>query len=174
MHHSVIYTYASSPLGELLLTSDGQCLTGLYFPAHQDRHAPGSDWRLDDGQFAEVRGQLDAYFAGKLKEFDVPLATSGTPFERRVWNALRGIGYGTTVSYRDIARRIGRPTACRAVGMANGRNPISIIVPCHRVIGADGSLTGYGGGLQTKRRLLELEGVELRERRSQRSPVGTR
>jgi methylated-DNA-[protein]-cysteine S-methyltransferase len=166
MNDTVIYTHASSPLGDLLLTSDGERLTGLYFPCHQDRHAPGPDWRHDAGRFADVRQQLDAYFAGESAQFDVPLAMTGTPFERRVWSALRRVAYGTTVSYRDIAQRIGQATACRAVGMANGRNPIPIIVPCHRVIGADGSLTGYGGGLETKRWLLELEGVELRARRS--------
>ena len=174
MHRTVIYTYSSSPLGELLLTSDGNSLTGLYFPCHQDRHRPGPDWRLDSSQFAEVRRQLDAYFAGQLTEFEVPLATGGTPFEQRVWNALRRIGYGTTVSYRDIARRIGQATACRAVGMANGRNPIPIIIPCHRVIGADGSLTGYGGGLEAKRWLLELEGAELRDRRARGALSGIR
>lgn len=174
MHDTIVYTYTSTPLGELLLTSDGKSLTGIYFPCHQDGHAPGPDWRLDDGAFAEVRRQLDAYFAGTLHEFDVPLAMSGTPFEQRVWNALRRIAYGTTVSYRDVAQRIGKATACRAVGMANGRNPIPIIVPCHRVIGADGSLTGYGGGLDTKRWLLELEGVELRERRRRGSVTSAR
>jgi methylated-DNA-[protein]-cysteine S-methyltransferase len=108
-----------------------------------------------------VARQLRGYFAGELKEFDLPLAAGGTPFEQRVWRELLNIGYGVTVSYGDIARAIGKPTAFRAVGLANGRNPIPIIVPCHRVIGSSGSLTGYGGGLATKQLLLTLEGVEL-------------
>ncbi|MGD9720501.1 MAG: methylated-DNA--[protein]-cysteine S-methyltransferase [Pirellulales bacterium] len=169
MHETIIYAYTSSPLGKLLLTSDGRRLSGIYFPCHQEQHQPGPNWRRDANPFDDTRRQLDAYFAGKLAEFDVPLAMNGTPFEKRVWDALRRIAYGTTVSYRDIAQRIGQVTACRAVGLANGRNPIPIIVPCHRVIGADGSLTGYGGGLDTKRYLLELEGVELRERKMRRT-----
>jgi methylated-DNA-[protein]-cysteine S-methyltransferase len=160
MSDTVYYSYLESPLGKLLATSDGECLSGLYFPCHQDRHRPSAEWRRDDACFAEVRRQLREYFAGKRHKFDVPLRMKGSQFERRVWSALCKVAHGTTVSYRDIARRIGQPTACRAVGLANGRNPIPIIVPCHRVIGADGSLTGYGGGLETKRWLLALEGVE--------------
>ena len=169
---TVIYSHTTGPMGQLLLTSDGEHLTGLYFPCHHDQHQPGPNWIRDAGPFGEVRRQLEAYFAGELTEFDIPLAMHGTPFERRVWSALRRIAYGTTVSYRDIAHRIGKATACRAVGMANGRNPIPIIVPCHRVIGADGSLTGYGGGLETKKWLLELEGIELRTRRAKHSLAG--
>lgn len=158
---TMLYAYTTSPIGQLLMTSAGSGLTGLYFPCHHDRHAPAPDWELAPRHFVDVRRQLDAYFDNRLREFDVPLVMSGTPFETRVWTELQRIPYGTTVSYRDVAQRIGQPTACRAVGMANGRNPIPILVPCHRVIGADGSLTGYGGGMETKQWLLELEGVKV-------------
>lgn len=123
------------------------------------RHAaalPG-DVRRDDGPFRAAREQLEAYFAGELEEFTLELAPAGTPFQQRVWRALLEIPFGTTESYGALARRIGLPQAARAVGLANGRNPISIVIPCHRVIGADGSLTGYGGGLERKRWLLAHE-----------------
>jgi methylated-DNA-[protein]-cysteine S-methyltransferase len=107
--------------------------------------------------FAKALAQLDAYFAGKLRRFELPLAAQGTSFQREVWSALTTIPYGETVSYRELAQRVSRPLASRAVGAANGRNPIPIVIPCHRVIGADGSLTGFGGGLEIKRRLLALE-----------------
>lgn len=112
--------------------------------------------------FAEAILQLQAYFRGELKEFDLPLVMEGTDFQLRVWNALRAIPYGETISYAQLARHVGNPKAVRAVGLANGRNPIPIIVPCHRVIGSDGSLTGFGGGLATKKKLLELESEQLR------------
>jgi methylated-DNA-[protein]-cysteine S-methyltransferase len=115
------------------------------------------DWQAAEEPFADVSRQLAEYFAGRRTVFDVPLAISGSPFQRRVWRALQDIPYGETISYGELARRIGVPSASRAVGVANGHNPISVIVPCHRVIGADGSLTGYGGGLERKRVLLELE-----------------
>jgi methylated-DNA-[protein]-cysteine S-methyltransferase len=105
----------------------------------------------------EARRQLEAYFAGELRDFDLPLAPEGSEFQLRVWEQLRAIPYGETISYGELARRVGDPAAARAVGLANGRNPLPVIVPCHRVIGADGSLTGFGGGLERKRRLLELE-----------------
>jgi methylated-DNA-[protein]-cysteine S-methyltransferase len=111
----------------------------------------------DDNAFAAVRRQLEEYFAGERRVFDLPVAPPGTPFQQRVWTELQRIGYGETISYAELAARIGRPTAIRAAGAANGANPVSIIIPCHRVIGSDGSLTGYGGGLEAKRRLLELE-----------------
>src|SRR5205807_5632410 len=114
-------------------------------------------WRADRGAFADVSRQLAEYFAGDRTAFNVPLAAGGTPFQRAVWEGLQDIPYGETVSYGELARRIGRPSAVRAVGLANGRNPIAVIVPCHRVIGADGTLTGYGGGIERKRLLLELE-----------------
>jgi methylated-DNA-[protein]-cysteine S-methyltransferase len=163
MHDEVCYTYLASPLGELLLTADGEGLTGIQFPRHQP--SPPAHWKRDPPRFDEVGRQLRAYFAGELRDFDLPLAMGGSPFERRVWSALGKIPYGKTVSYGHIAARIGQPKACRAVGLANGKNPIPIVVPCHRVIGADGGLAGYGGGLDVKRRLLELEGVQFETRR---------
>jgi methylated-DNA-[protein]-cysteine S-methyltransferase len=154
-------TYATkvdSPIGGVLLLSDGDALTGLYL----DRDVPPTVTR-DEGPFRSVVEQLDRYWAGELKEFDVALHPSGTPFQLEVWNALREIPYGETVSYRTLAEWVGRPTAYRAVGAANGRNPISIIVPCHRVIGASGGLVGYGWGLERKQKLIDLEarGVRL-------------
>ncbi len=163
MNETVYYTQLASPLGSLLLTSDGERLTGIHFPQHQG--AAQAAWRRDAKRLAEACRQLRAYFAGELRDFDLPLAMAGSAFERRVWKALCQIPYGKTVSYGSIAARIKQPKACRAVGLANGRNPIPIVVPCHRVIGANGSLTGYGGGLDTKRWLLELEGVKLKTRR---------
>ena len=145
---TVFYTDADSPVGPLLLTSDGAALTGLYL-----------DWRRKDeaAPFAEARQQLEDYFAGKRREFDLPLAPAGTKFQKEVWAALTLIPYGTTATYGAIARQIGAPKACRAVGHANGSNPLFIVVPCHRVIGASGRLTGYGGGLSRKKTLLTLE-----------------
>ena len=161
MRDDTVYQTTPSPVGELLLTADAFGLTGVYFEPH--RWGPSPDhvagWRRDDagGVLAAARAQLAAYFAGELTAFDLPLAPRGTPFQERVWGALRDIPYGETISYAELARRVGRPGASRAVGAANGRNPISIIVPCHRVIGADGTLTGYGWGIERKRYLLELE-----------------
>jgi methylated-DNA-[protein]-cysteine S-methyltransferase len=154
MNDVTIYTTMDSPIGELTLTGNGVALTGLYMERRED---PRPDWLRDDAPFAEAQRQLEAYFAGELTTFDLPLAPRGTPFQEKVWQALRTIPYGKTASYRDVAVQVGNPTAVRAVGAANGRNPISIIVPCHRVIGADGSLTGYGGGMERKRWLLDLE-----------------
>lgn len=157
MKKPAIYTRVSSPIGSLLLLSNGEALTGIYMDPHT--HGPAFDpaWIKNDAWFRPVREQLDAYFAGALARFDVPMAPRGTEFQLAVWQALLTIPYGTTASYLAIARQIGRPDAVRAVGAANGRNPISIIVPCHRVVGADGSLVGYAGGVDRKRRLLELE-----------------
>jgi methylated-DNA-[protein]-cysteine S-methyltransferase len=142
-----------SPIGPLFVEADEHGLTRLY----TDGHRFHSQAARDDGAFAAVAEQLDAYFAGELQRFDLPLAAKGTEFEHRVWDALVEIPYGETVSYGELAAELGVPGAARAVGRANGRNPISIVVPCHRVIGATGKLTGYGGGLDTKRRLLDLE-----------------
>ncbi|WP_241778103.1 methylated-DNA--[protein]-cysteine S-methyltransferase [Streptomyces sp. CT34] len=147
-------------MGPLTLVADGDALTGLYMT--DQRHRPpqetfGSPADPADPPFAATIAQLRAYFRGELTTFDLPLALHGTPFQRRVWAALRTIPYGETVSYGRLAERLGVPTAARAVGLANGRNPVGIIVPCHRVVGADGSLTGYGGGLDRKRRLLAFE-----------------
>ncbi len=149
-----------TPVGPLTLVADGDALTGLYMT--DQRHRPpqetfGSPADPADPPFAATIAQLRAYFRGELTTFDLPLALHGTPFQRRVWAALRTIPYGETVSYGRLAERLGVPTAARAVGLANGRNPVGIIVPCHRVVGADGSLTGYGGGLDRKRRLLAFE-----------------
>lgn len=153
-----ISTVYESPCGPLTLISNGAALTDLQFENPRYAYAPapaGSDSILD-----QARRQLDQYFAGKLRVFDLPLAPQGTPFQQRVWQALLTIPYGMTRSYGQQAAAIGSPQASRAVGLANGRNPISIIVPCHRVIGANGSLTGYGGGMARKQLLLELEQAE--------------
>ncbi|HEY3829997.1 MAG TPA: methylated-DNA--[protein]-cysteine S-methyltransferase [Solirubrobacteraceae bacterium] len=150
------FAYIESPVGELLVTADAAgALTRLYFPGRISPQEAG--WTHDEAPFVELRRQLDAYFAGELEDFDLRLAPSGTSFQLQVWRALREIPYGATASYGEIARAVGQPAAARAVGGANNRNPIAIIVPCHRVIGAGGSLTGYGGGLDRKRLLLELE-----------------
>jgi len=162
------YGTYDSPVGRLLLSASERGLTGLYMDDHRPAPASVSAGAVEreDGPahqaasavIAEARRQLELYFAGSLTEFDLPLAVSeGSEFQRRVWEELRTIPYGTTMSYGELARRIGNPGASRAVGLANGRNPISIIVPCHRVIGADGRLTGYGGGLPRKQFLLALE-----------------
>ena len=152
-------TTFESPLGALLMMSDGTSLTGLHTDNDKHRPAVQPDWVRDDSvaPFAQTVAQLRAYFDGALTEFDLPLAAQGTAFQMTVWRELRNIPYGETISYAELARRIGRPTASRAVGHSNARNPISIIVPCHRVIGADHSLTGYAGGLDRKRTLLQHE-----------------
>jgi len=149
------FTVTPSPIDDLLLTTDGRALTGLYMAPH----TIGLDFERDDEHpvLVDAARQLTAWFAGERIDFDLDLAPAGTEFQRRVWDELRRIDYGETISYGELARRVGRPGAARAVGLANGRNPISVIVPCHRVIGADGSLTGYGGGIERKRRLLDLE-----------------
>lgn len=144
-----------SPIGPLTLHSSGAALTGLEFD--QPRYPLPPSPAGEDAVLALARRELDAYFAGKLKAFSVPLAPKGTPFQLKVWMALRAIPYGATRSYGQQAAAIGQPKAVRAVGLANGKNPISIIVPCHRVIGASGSLTGFGGGLARKQALLDLE-----------------
>jgi methylated-DNA-[protein]-cysteine S-methyltransferase len=153
------YTWYESPIGSILLTSDGTSLTSLYLTAHPHELTVDPDWvrRDDAAPFAEVKRQLADYFDGRLTEFDLPIATRGTAFQERVWEELQKIPFGVTISYGELARRIGQPSASRAVGLANGRNPIAIIVPCHRVIGANGKLTGYGGGLSRKEALLALE-----------------
>ena len=151
-----VTTYAS-PIGMLTLTSVDGHLTGLSMEEHRHGPAVSDDWERDPAPFGDVLAQLDAYFAGRLEAFDVKLRLEGTSFQRSVWQGLQEIPYAETWSYARLAARVGSPKACRAVGLANGRNPISIIVPCHRVIGADGSLTGYGGGLERKRWLLEHE-----------------
>ena len=161
-----VYATMPSPVGELLLTATDDGLTRVYFEQHRHGHRMQPDWwpaaeasGAARDVLAEARAQLDAYFAGARTTFALPLAARGTPFQERVWAALRGIPFGTTISYTELARRVGDLSAVRAVGSANGRNPLSIVVPCHRVIGADGSLTGFGGGIERKRWLLEHEGA---------------
>jgi methylated-DNA-[protein]-cysteine S-methyltransferase len=150
------YRTLTSPVGPLLLAGDGGGLRFLLFVRGRDRSRPRHEWEPDRGSLDEAVTQLTAYFDGKLRRFDLPLAPQGTPFQQQVWRALCDIPYGETASYGMIARKVGSPSA-RAVGLANGSNPIAIIIPCHRVIGSDGSLTGYGGGLPIKRALLDLE-----------------
>lgn len=149
-----------SPVGPLTLVATDGALSGLYM--EKQRHLPSEETfgAPDDPgaePFATVAAQLTAYFAGELTEFDVPLDLHGTPFQQRVWTALQGIPYGETTTYGELAAELGNPSASRAVGLANGRNPVSVIVPCHRVVGSTGSLTGYGGGLDRKRYLLDFE-----------------
>ena len=153
---TVHFTTMPSPIDDLMLMAEGDRLVGLAMLPHPD---PGPDWERvdDDPVLVETRHQLVAYFAGERTDFDVALGPEGTAFQMQVWAALRQIPYGETISYGELARRIGNPQASRAVGLANGRNPIAVIVPCHRVIGANGSLTGYGGGLGRKQVLLSLE-----------------
>ena len=151
------FTVLDSPLGGLLAVRDDGGLTGLYLPTGRHVVAPHATWRRADADFDEERGQLAEYFAGTRMDFELTLNPAGTPFQLAVWSALRGIPYGETTSYGKIVAAMGRPDAARAIGWANGQNPIPIIVPCHRVIGADGSLTGYGGGLPAKRWLLAHE-----------------
>lgn len=151
------YTTYDCPVGPLLLIGCGDALCGVHFPEGRHPVTIERDWFEDAKPFAEVCRQLEAYFAGELAGFDLPLAPSGTDFQLRVWEQLRRIPYGQTISYGELARRVGDPNASRAVGAANGKNPISIIVPCHRVIGSTGKLVGFGGGVDTKRYLLEHE-----------------
>jgi methylated-DNA-[protein]-cysteine S-methyltransferase len=150
--HSLIDT----PLGDVVLTGEGGALTGLAFADGATVPSP-----RDDAALAEPARQIHEYFAGRRTEFDLPLALAGTEFDRQVWAAVASIGYGETATYGELAARVERPSAARAVGAANGRNPIALIVPCHRVIGAGGALTGYAYGVERKRALLELEGVLL-------------
>jgi methylated-DNA-[protein]-cysteine S-methyltransferase len=153
----VLYTSLDSPLGELLALGDGRSLSGLYMQEGRKRMRIAEGWEPRADAFVHVERQLGEYFAGERTRFELPLSVRGTAFQLRVWRALLDIGYGETTSYGELARRIGAPAAPRAVGLANGSNPISVIVPCHRVIGADGTLTGYGGGIERKRLLLDLE-----------------
>jgi methylated-DNA-[protein]-cysteine S-methyltransferase len=153
--NAVLYTTVGSPIGELLVVGDERALRGLYVLEGGVAVAPA--WRRADAPFADLRAQLDEYFAGRRTAFALSLELEGTPFQRLVWRALQEIPYGETVAYSELARRIGRPSASRAVGAANGRNAIAVIVPCHRVIGTEGGLTGYGGGVERKRFLLDLE-----------------
>lgn len=151
------YTYCDGLLGTMLLAADQGGLRSINFPTSKRAQQPQAHWLEDRAFFSETIRQLRAYFEGGLKEFDLPLAPEGTEFQMRVWQSLRDIPYGETISYGQLAARLGNPKASRAVGLANGSNPIPIIIPCHRVIGSNGSLVGYGGGLENKKILLELE-----------------
>ncbi|MET8410311.1 methylated-DNA--[protein]-cysteine S-methyltransferase [Streptomyces sp. NPDC005195] len=151
------HTVTDSPYGPLTLVADDGLLCGLYMVGQRHRPPEEDFGERDDTLLAEPKRQLAAYFAGDLKEFDLPMRLAGTPFQRSVWDQLTRIPYGEIRSYGELADALGNPKASRAVGLANGRNPVGIIVPCHRVVGADGSLTGYGGGLDRKRSLLDFE-----------------
>lgn len=152
------YCVNESAIGPLLLAGDADAVTLIHFQSGRGGpRDPDPEWRERPATFREASRQLAAYFAGRLREFDLPLRPEGTPFQRTVWDALLRIPYGETTSYGALAHALGKPEASRAVGLANGSNPIPIVIPCHRVIGAGGKLTGYGGGLELKRRLLDLE-----------------
>jgi methylated-DNA-[protein]-cysteine S-methyltransferase len=157
------YTVVDASIGELLLVGDGQALTGIEFDLGEGHAARvGPDWVADGKPLAGAVEQLQAYLAGELTVFDLPVALAGSDFQRRVWELLAEIPYGHTTSYGRLAARLGRPSASRAVGLANGRNPLPIVLPCHRVVGASGALTGYGGGIDRKRWLLDLERRQAR------------
>jgi methylated-DNA-[protein]-cysteine S-methyltransferase len=154
----VNYAYLETPIGTLLIAGDDDAVHRIAFPQHGRAAKPEAEWQeLQRGPVAEAARQLREYFAGKRAEFDLPLAPAGTVFQRSVWRQLQEIPYGETISYGELARRVGNPKASRAVGTANGMNPLPIVIPCHRVIAGDGTLGGFGGGLPTKRTLLALE-----------------
>ena len=153
----MLYSYCASPVGRLLLTGDGNVLTGLYFTTGKKARGANRLWRRNDRVFAVAQRQLHEYFAGERKVFDLPIKPEATPFQASVLEELQRIPYGEVRSYADIADAVGNPKAARAVGNANGNNPIAIIIPCHRVVGSNGSLTGFGGGLDSQRYLLDLE-----------------
>jgi methylated-DNA-[protein]-cysteine S-methyltransferase len=153
----LLYTYYDSPVGRLLLAGDGTSLHYLSFPSGHKAFGPRPDWTKDDDAFDPVKAQLSSYFSGTLSEFDLSLVLHGTDFQKRLWTLLMTIPFGVTRTYGDLAQVLGNPRASRAVGAANGSNPIPIIIPCHRVIGSTGKLTGFGGGIEVKRFLLDLE-----------------
>lgn len=159
--HPPTYRITPSALGDLLIVGGPAGISGLYLSAQRWAPSIGADWVRDDAAFGDVAAQLREYLAGERTTFGVALDLRGTAFQLRVWEQLRTIPYGQTRSYAELAAAVGRPRAFRAVGLANGRNPVSVIVPCHRVIGSSGSLTGYGGGLDRKLALLALEGAML-------------
>jgi len=154
---SMIFSYVTTPIGSLLVARSEKGLSAIHFEKKGRPAEPHDEWTRDDGAFGDIREQLGAYFAKDLREFDLPLAPRGTAFQLDVWGALRTIRYGETRSYAQLAQMIGRDSAIRAVGAANGANPLPIVIPCHRVIGSNGSLTGFGGGIEVKRFLLDLE-----------------
>jgi O-6-methylguanine DNA methyltransferase len=163
------YSYLPSPLGPILLVGTDDALEGLYLVDHGSVPEPSRSWRADDGALAGTRTELDEYFAGDRTAFEVPVRPAGTSFQQEVWQALCDIPYGQTLGYGELAATIGRPSAFRAVGAANGSNPISIIIPCHRVIGANGTLTGYGWGVDQKAWLLTHEGARISRPRPART-----
>lgn len=158
MHY---YTHTITPAGKIMLVSDGSKLTAIYWDVYKHTPQPKLEWVEDKMHFASILEQLDNYFTGNHKTFDITFEATGTPFQKRVWAELSKIGYGEIRTYQQIADAIGSPRSVRAVASAIGRNPLSIVVPCHRVIGSNGKLTGFAGGVQSKRLLLELEGVSL-------------
>lgn len=158
----MFYTHLATPLGPLLVAADESGLRQILFAKGKEPATPDLTWSKDERLLREPIRQLRAYFAGDLETFDLPLSPQGTPFQQRVWKELCKIPYSETISYGQLASRIGNPKASRAVGLANGSNPIPIIIPCHRVIGSNGKLTGYGGGLPIKEKLLALERRQLR------------
>ncbi len=164
------YRRLPSPLGEILVAGDGDRVSLLGFQHGTSPIRPQPEWEESLTGFPDAARQIEAYFRGELKSFDLEVRISGTPFQGAVWRALTKIPYGTTVSYREVAVRIGNPRAVRAVGLANARNPVPLLIPCHRVVGVDGGLTGYRGGIEIKRRLLELE--RARERRQVEQAAG--
>ena len=156
------YTYLDTPIGPLLIAGDDAAVRRIEFPKNGKPRRPEPDWQESArGPVGEAVGQLREYFAGGRTEFDLPLAPEGTRFQQTVWRHLRAVPYGETISYGELAKRAGNPKASRAVGAANGANPIPIVIPCHRVIGANGKLTGFGGGLPIKEKLLTLEAKQL-------------
>ena len=157
----IVYTEIDHPIVRLAVAGSDRGLQAIRFLNGRDRKLPDPEWRRDDRALRAAVRELRAYLAGELRSFSLPLAPAGTPFQLDVWNALAAIPYGETTSYGELARRIGRPRAVRAVGAANGANPLPIVLPCHRVVGANGSLTGFGGGLPLKRALLDLERTAL-------------
>jgi methylated-DNA-[protein]-cysteine S-methyltransferase len=158
----MVYTQMESPVGPLLLVADEGGLRQILFVNGRHQARPEASWKEDAAPLGKTISQLRSYFAGELEEFDLPLAPEGTQFQQEVWRRLCEIPFGETISYGELARRIGNPQASRAVGLANGSNPIPIVIPCHRVIGSNGKLTGYGGGLPIKEKLLALERKQLR------------
>jgi methylated-DNA-[protein]-cysteine S-methyltransferase len=154
---AMIYSYVDSPVGQLLLAGSAGVLKLISFSSGGKTRSAEVDWVRDDAAFSEIKRQLEEYFGGRRRHFDLPMAADATPFQARVLEALRAIPYGETRSYRDIAVAVGNPKAVRAVGGANGNNPLPIVIPCHRVIGSSGALTGFGGGMEAKRLLLDLE-----------------
>lgn len=159
---SVTYTFMDTPIGKIRVVWGDEGLHGISVGTHVKTDEPSPDWRFSENLRCEATDQLNAYFAGKLRDFDLPLILAGTAFQESVWRALADIPFGQTISYSELAARVGRPKAVRAVGAANGRNPIPIVLPCHRVIGRAGELRGYGGGIDIKEKLLAHEGVPTR------------